>query len=275
MNKVADLHIHTHFSDSTFSPQQVVQAALKQGLACLGITDHDTCDGVEPAKQAAEGSWLEIVPGVEFSCSLQNRDIHILGYFMDCYNSKLQEQLRKFQGARVERIHKMIDKLKDQGVENILPEDVLCLAESDSVGRPHLASVLVEKGWVPDIRAAFDRYLAEDRPAYVPKFKQTPYEAIELIHQAGGVAILAHPFVTNVDELIAGFVDAGLDGLEVYYPHCYTHIVRYYEGLARKHQLLMTGGSDAHGDDRSHARIGDIRIPYELVEQMKTRALRY
>jgi len=275
LNKVADLHVHTHFSDSTFSPLAVVREALKQGLSGLGITDHDTCEGVLPAREAAEGSWLEIIPGIEFSCSLKNKDIHILGYFLDCYNHKLQEQLRKFQGARVERIYKMIKKLKMQGVDNIIPEDVLRLAESDAVGRPHLASVLVEKGWVPDIRSAFDRYLAEDRPAYVPKFKQTPYDAIALIHQAGGVAVLAHPSITNIDELIAGFVDAGLDGLEVYYPHCYPNTIRYYEGLARKYHLLMTGGSDAHGEDRSHARIGDIRISYELVEEMKARAARY
>ncbi len=275
MNKTADLHVHTHFSDSTASPNEVVQTALKQGLTCLGITDHDTCDGIAPAAQAAEGTWLEIIPGIEFSCFQQKRDIHILGYFLDCHHPELLEQLHKFQNARVERVYKMIDKLKEQGVDNIIPEDVLKLAESDAVGRPHLASVLVDKGWVSNIRSAFDRFLADDRPAYVPKFKQTPYEAIELIHQAGGAAVLAHPAVTNVDELIPGFVDAGLDGLEVYYPPRYSHTVRFYEGLARKYSLLMTGGSDAHGEDRSHGRIGDIKIPYSLVEDLKARAARY
>jgi len=275
VSRVADLHIHTYFSDSSFSPDDVVREATRRTLACIAITDHDSLEGIAPALKAAADKDLEILPGVELSCEWQNRDIHVLGYLFDVENNFFNRQLIKFCEARIDRIYKMVDKLKKEGVDNITPEEVLELAESDAVGRPHLASLLVKKGWVSNIREAFARYLSEDRPAYVAKFKQTPYDAVDLIHQAGGIAVLAHPAVTNIDELIPGFVDAGLDGLEVYYPQTSSHGIKYYEGMASRYRILMTGGSDAHGEDRGHASIGDIRIPYELIEAMKKRAERY
>ena len=275
MNKVADLHLHTIFSDSTFSPVDIVREALAHRLACVAVTDHDTLDGVLPTQEAAHGFDLEILPGIELSCEWQEKDIHILAYLMDQGNERLTRQLARFREARVERIYKMVQKLQELGIRDITAEEVLRQAGSDSVGRPHLASLLVEKGVVHDMRTAFDRYLAEDRPAYVSKYKQTPFEAIELIHQAGGIAVLAHPVMTRVDELIAAFAEAGLDGLEVYYPHSTINIISHYEGIAAKHDMIMTGGSDAHGEDRSHAQIGYIQVPYELVEGMKKRAERY
>jgi len=271
MDRFADLHIHTNFSDSTYAPKDVVLEADRIGLACVAITDHDTIDGIEPARDAAQDMLLEVIPGVELSCEQQGRDIHILGYFFDIHDATFNEQLAKFRNTRVERVKKIIQKLRDQGVDNITFDEVSDLASSDALGRPHLAQLLIDKGWVADIRQAFNKYLGENCPAYVPKFKQSPYEAIHLIRQAKGIAVLAHPMITNVDELIPSFVDAGLDGLEIYYPNASKAVVQFYEGIAQKYHLVTTGGSDAHGEDRSHARIGDIMVPYQCVEDMKKR----
>lgn len=271
MTRFADLHIHTYYSDSTSSPQEVVQEALQNKLTCIAITDHDTVDGIVPTRQEAQASGLEVINGIELSSEIQGKDVHILGY---CFNdeSPLVSALGKFQQARVERIGEMIEKLKGLGIDNITLEEVCRLTKSKSVGRPHLAAVLKEKKWVNDIGQAFDKYLAEDAPAYVAKYKISPVEAVELIRQSGGVAVMAHPMFTNKDEIIPSLVRAGMGGLEVYYPNCSEAVINHYAGLARKHNLIMTGGSDAHGKIKSHTYIGKKQIPYEVVEQLKERA---
>ncbi len=272
MNPQADLHIHTNFSDSTFSPAQVVAEGLKAGLACLAVTDHDTMDGVPPAREAALGTNLEIVPGIELSSTIENKDVHILGYFLQENDPTLRKQLEEIRSIRRERVRLMVDKLKDLGIGRIEPQEVFALAKEGSVGRPHLARILQEKGVVGSTREAFDRFLAEGRPAYVQKFQLDPYQAIKLIRQAHGVAVLAHPMVTQKDELIAGFVEAGLKGLETHYPNCPNTTVEFYEKLAKKYDLVCTGGSDAHGDNRSTTYIGKKTVGIEVVEQL--RALR-
>lgn len=269
MTRPADLHIHTNFSDSTQSPEEVVDQAHEQGLGCIAITDHDTMDGIEPAVEAAKKYALEIIPGIELSSEADGKDIHILGYFIDYKNENFARKIRNMQNARVERMREMIGKLKGLGIDNITLDEVCERAESNSVGRPHLAAVMLEKGCVTSIKKAFDQYLADDAPAYVSKYKQSPYEAIDLIRSAGGIAVLAHPMLTGVDEMIPGLVEAGLHGLEVYYPNRSDDVIRFYEGLAEKYQLIATGGSDAHGDVKKHTFIGKIKIPYSVVEQLK------
>lgn len=274
MTKFADLHIHTHFSDGTYTPEDVVLEAVKNGLNCIAITDHDTIDGIAPVTAAAKDHDLEVIPGIEFSTEWIDTDIHILGYFLNCQNSELNAKLAQFQEARIIRIQKMIENLKGQGVNDIAFEEVCRLTQSCSVGRPHLAALLKEKGWVANISEAFERYLGEECPAYVAKFKQSPSEAIELIHRCGGAAVMAHPAVTNKDELIPGLVQAGLDGIEGYYPNCSDTVIQYYEGIAAKQGLIMTGGSDAHGQEKNYIYIGKKKVPYEVVEQLKARASR-
>lgn len=269
MSGLADLHIHTYYSDSTSSPEEVVEQARQNGLNCIAIVDHDTIDGIEPTLRAASAYGLEVVPGIELSSEINGKDVHILGYFIDCKNEYFSARVKQMQGSRIGRMEEMIAKLRQLGVDNIKLEEVAALAKSDSLGRPHLAKVLVEKGVVADVRQAFDRYLSEKGPAYVSKFKQTPYEAIQLIREAGGVAVLAHPLITAVDELIPGFVQGGLGGIEVYYPNCSNNIIHFYEGIAQKHGLAVTGGSDAHGEAKRHTFIGRIKIPYELVEKLR------
>ncbi len=271
MTKWADLHIHTYYSDSTSSPEEVVADAIKAELACIAITDHDVIDGIEPVMAAAKSHGLEVIPGIELSSELNGKDIHILGYGFNYKKSPLVDKLVAIQEARMERIKKMIEKLKGLGVDNITFEEVAKKTHSNAVGRPHLAAALVEKGWASSIKAAFDKYIGEGGPAYFTKYNQTPYEAIELITNSGGVAVMAHPMHTQKDELIAPMVKAGLGGLEVYYPNCSETVVKFYKNLAKKHQILATGGSDAHGAAKTHTYVGKTQIPYELVEELKKR----
>ena len=269
MTKSADLHIHTHYSDGTMSPQEVVADALHCGINCIAITDHDTVDGISPAIEAARGCDLEVLPGIELSTEINGKDVHMLGYLFNWQDASLVEQLKEMQNARAERMKQMIQKLEALGIHNISFEEISDAARTKALGRPHLAAALVEKKIVGNMRAAFDKYLAEGAPAYVPKFKQTPQEAIQLIKGLGGIVVLAHPMLTNVDELIPGLVAAGLGGLEAHYPNCSVNVMCFYENLARKHHLVITGGSDAHGAAKKHTFIGKVRIPYDLVEKLK------
>ncbi|MCA9403154.1 MAG: PHP domain-containing protein [Candidatus Omnitrophica bacterium] len=272
MTKTADLHIHTHFSDSTSSPEEVAQQAHAAGVACIGIADHDIVDGIAPTKKAAEQYDIEVIPGVELSTQANGRDVHMLGYLFDYENAEMQERLEGMQHSRGERMRLMIQKLSDLGISGIDYDEVCSLTESGAVGRPHLATVLVKNGVVPNMQAAFDRYLADDRPAFVPKTKLTPVEAIDLIRSYGGVAVLAHPMFTRVDELIPQFVEAGMQGLEVYYPNCTPATTEFYAKIAKKYDLVATGGSDAHGDAKKNTYLGKATIPYEQVEKLKERA---
>ena len=274
MTKLADLHIHTHYSDSTLSPQEVVREAVACGLGCIAITDHDTTEGIKPTQVAAENFDLEVVPAIELSSEIHGKDIHLLGYFIDCSSEILIKELEIIQHDRGERIKNMIHKLKEYGVDNIDYEDVKPFNHSGSIGRPHLAMVLKEKGWVSSVAQAFEKYIGEGCPAYVSKFKLSPSEAISLIRKSGGIAVLAHPMVTNRDELIPSFVAAGLQGIEVYYSNCSAVTTSYYEGIAKKHNLLMTGGSDAHGKAKVNTFIGKTSIPYELVDKLKIQTKR-
>ncbi len=267
--KYADLHIHTHYSDSTSSPEEVVKQAQEFNINCIAITDHDTVDGIVPAIEAGKAQEIEVISGIELSSEINGKDVHILGYGFDYKDEELLNILKSVQSSRVERMRLMIEKLEELGVSGISLEEVCSKAKSDAVGRPHLAATLVEKGIVSNIKAAFDKYLADDAPACVSKFKQSPYEAIALIVKMGGVAVLAHPMHTAVDELIPSFVEAGMKGLEVYYPNCSENVIQYYKRLADKNNLLATGGSDAHGDSKKHTYVGKLRVDYQIVEEIK------
>lgn len=268
MARTADLHIHTCLSDGADTPQEVVALALQKELSAIAITDHDMTDGIELAMEAAVGTSLEVIAGVELSTEWHGSDIHILGYCFDLHHPVLRERLKLFCNTRLARVHQMVERLSQMGMP-VDAGDVLGLAGSDAVGRPHVAQALVNKGYVATIGEAFDRYIGEDRPGYVPKFKQSPFEAIALIRDAGGVAVMAHPMETRRDELISSFVEAGLGGLEVRYPNTPAKVIEFYEGLADKYGLIKTGGSDAHGRYRSYSPIGIARVDYSVVEQLK------
>lgn len=269
MTKFADLHIHTNYSDSTLSAGEVVDASIKNGLSCIAIVDHDTVEGIGFVKKAGLGKGLEVIAGIELSSEYSNQEIHILGYMVDCENDSFLQRLIEMQKVRVKRINLILEKLRKVGIDNITPEEICALTKSNSVGRLHVAITLQKKGWVSDTKQAFDKYLAEGACAYVGKYQQTPYEAIKFIRDSGGVAVLAHPMVTQRDELIPSFVEAGLQGIEAYYPNCPPSVIDYYANIAKKNNLVLTGGSDAHGEGKANTFIGKIKIPYELVERLK------
>lgn len=274
MNHFADLHIHTYYSDGSQSPSAVVEEACHAGLACIAVTDHDTMSGVPEAMEAGAKWGVEVVAGIELSTEMAGKDIHVLGYFLDLQNMTLQNKLQEFRNTRTSRIAAMIENLKKEGIDNISLEEIQAKVKTDALGRPHLAHELIEKGWAANPGEVFSKYLGDQCAAYVAKHKQSPFEAIELIRQAGGVSVLAHPMITNRDELLGQLVEAGLGGIEVYYPNIPDAVVIYYEGIARKHNLVMTGGSDAHGKYKHNTWIGKRRLPYENVEKLRLRAKR-
>jgi len=267
LNKLADLHLHTNFSDGTFSPEQLVEQAEKAELCCIAVTDHDCISGIEPAIKAA-GDSLEVIPGIELSAEINSKEIHILGYFIDPDSSELKKEVDKLYLIRNRRVYDILDKLKELGI-GLEPEDVFSIAGEGTVSRLHIAKAMLSKGLVSNIYEAFSKYISNDGPAYAGKFSLTPQDAIKLIKEAKGVPVLAHPHTYNCDELIPGFVKAGLRGLEVYYPDYSEALTRYYLQIADKYNLLVTGGSDCHGDSKPNITVGKINVPYELVEKIK------
>lgn len=270
--RFADLHIHTNFSDSTASPEEVVAEAHARRLACISITDHDTVDGLPDALAAARPLGLEVITGVELSSEYKGKDIHILGYCFDFKDSPLVRELKVMQEARMERMKRMITRLNELGKGGISLEDVTGLTRSDSVGRLHLAKLLLERGHVNSLDEAFVKYLGEGAAAYYPKFRQTPFEAIRLINDSGGVAVMAHPVLTQRNDLIPDLVKAGLGGLEAYYPNCLMSMVNFYLDIVKEYDLVATGGSDAHGASKTNTYVGKSYVPYEWVEKLKARA---
>jgi len=243
--------------------------AAAAGLKTISLTDHDNVDGLEAAEQIAARVGLELIPGIEMTTETAQAEIHILGYYLDRRNPGLLEVLARIQASRIERIHTIVQKLKSLGVE-IEASDVFALSGEKSPGRPHVARALIKKGLVLNFREAFKRYLDFRAPAYVPHFKLTPTEAIKLIKSAGGIAVFAHPAISKADDLIPELITSGLRGIEAYYLGHYADQVDYYVELGRKNGLLLTGGSDFHGEDSGReTKLGDFSIPDELVDKLR------
>lgn len=267
--KLADLHIHTNFSDGSFSPEKVVQIGLEKGLAAIAITDHDSVGGVIPAVEAAKGNNIEVVAGAELSSYIGEQGIHIVALFIDVQDSALLEHLDFFRNFRHKRGEVIINKLNQLGVK-ISIDDVLAISGSGSMGRPHIAQALVKIGATTSIKESFDRYLGNGRPAYVPKYKIDPGKAAEIIHSAGGAAILAHPAIsTKSDHEIYHIMSMGLDGVEIVHAKHNSHQIQHLTEMARSNRWLMSGGSDCHGDDKEHSDIGECTINLEMFENIR------
>jgi predicted metal-dependent phosphoesterase TrpH len=255
-----------------------VRYAKGKGLKAIAITDHDTIDGNAEALDEGAKSGIEVIPGVEISAQFDLGSMHILGFFIDIGNQGLNESLSLLQETRAERNPKMVQKLRELGLE-ISYDEVLHASGGGQVGRPHFAQVMVKKGYVNAVQEAFDRYLRKGAPAYVDKFRFDPKEAMELIREAGGIPVLAHPFTLHIpsphqlNALLAELVQLGLMGIEISYPEHTKDQISLYKGLAEKHGLLMTGGSDYHGIEADKVEIGigsrDMRLSYSMVEAMK------
>ncbi|MFQ5512489.1 MAG: PHP domain-containing protein [Candidatus Krumholzibacteriia bacterium] len=259
-----DLHMHSNFSDGRHAPTQLVEMALDKGLAAISLTDHDSLEGVPEFMEAGREKGVETVPGVELSAEFDGRDLHILGYGVDPDDSAFQEMLKKFRDTRYKRGIKIVERLNALGV-SIDPADVLAKAGKGALGRPHIASVLVEKGIVPRVADAFDKYIADGGPAYVPKYKMNPTEAIEHVHAAGGLAFVAHPgiFLDKVEEMDE-LLSRGFDGVEVFHPSHNGTVTEELQSLAERRGLLVSGGSDFHGFNGKHMPIGAVKVPYTV-----------
>jgi predicted metal-dependent phosphoesterase TrpH len=267
----ADLHLHTNFSDGTFTPEQLAEEGKRHGLAAMALTDHDTLEGCERMAAACAARGIEFIPGTELTAEFNGSELHLLGYCVDTGNQILLGEIARFQLVRQNRIHEMVARLNKMDVP-LQADAVFALANCRSPGRPHVARALVQAGLCANLDEAFERFLKMNRPAWVPKFKMSATDAIKLIHQAGGVAVMAHPALNRSDELIPGMAAAGLDGLECFHTKHSTAASEHYLEMADELHLLVTGGSDCHGLNKGKPLVGSIKLPYEYVEKLKQKA---
>ncbi len=268
MNNGVDLHLHSTASDGKYTPSQLVQLALRKKLRAIALTDHDTTDGIEEALSAAQQTGLTVIPGVEISTNVSgDLELHILGYHVDHRHAPLQKRLQELRESRLVRAREILRLLAKAGLP--LPwERVLAMAGHGSIGRPHIAQAMVEANYVNSVENAFRLYIGRGGPAYVERYKLAPQDAIELIRQAGGLSVLAHP--SQVTEYIPSLVQAGLVGLEVYYNGYEEAEKQSLAKLAGKHGLIATGGSDFHGPGITSAtELGQVDVPWSAVEQLQ------
>jgi len=251
-----DLHSHTTASDGTLAPRELVRLAARHGVRVLAVTDHDSTGGVREAIDEARSlTSLEIVPGLEINCDVPGAEIHVLGYCVDWEAPWFQEFLGAQREERRQRVYRIAERLAELGMP-IEPDAVFALVKEGSAGRPHVAQAMVDRGYVKSIREAFDRYLSLNGPANVPRRRLTPAEAVRIIRRARGVPVLAHPGLANRDELIPELVDAGLLGIEAFYPEHSSGQITMYREMCARLGLVATGGSDFHGP-----RVGGVKHP--------------
>ena len=266
-----DLHAHTTASDGALSPVELVRLAQSLGLRALAVTDHDTVDGVAEAIREADTLGIELVPGVEISANFGKVPVHVLGLFLEYRDPSLLEFFAEARERRVERVHQMVGKLAKLGID-IEPASVFARSSHGTIGRPHVAEVLLERGVVSSLKEAFVRFLGDDGPAYVGNETVSLEEAIALIRRAGGLASLAHPYVLDDDRVIGDMAACRLPALEVYHRDHTPEKVARYEALAEELSLLATGGSDFHrpnGDDRE---LGCPQLNEEAFERLRAAA---
>lgn len=264
-----DLHMHTTCSDGHLTPTELVRAVHKAGLDIVAITDHDTTAGIEEARQAVGNTSLRIIPGIEISSHIDDFEIHVLGLNVDHTSLDFQNRLEGLRKARRERIHVIVETLNKLGIK-IDADEVFALAKGKSVGRPHVARALVKKGVVASTDQAFKRFLGRTAPAYVKTYDLVPAEAFAMIRQAGGIPVLAHPAFVGDDTVIPTLIGAGLMGIEVFHRYEDESVWENYLRMAERYQLLVTGGSDFHGYDRStkSSDLGEVTLPYEYFQKL-------
>ncbi|MFW6381223.1 MAG: PHP domain-containing protein [Bacillota bacterium] len=271
---VADLHVHSTYSDGSFSPEALVKKAWQLGLKALAVADHDTVEGVEPALEAGQKYGLEVIPALEFSTFRGKAEIHILGYYVDYKDERLLGMVDKIFQARLERARKMVKLLNQQGV-NITLTGVREIAGDEYIGRPHIARAMVEAGYIEEMGEAFTGdYIGNQGQAYVDKYRLKPEQAIRIIKEAGGIPVLAHPvFVNHGRSLgkadIKGLKDRGLEGLEVFHSKHNQQDTDFYLEIAREFNLLITGGSDFHGENSPGVNLGDVRLNKEYLDKLR------
>ena len=277
MRDLIDLHTHSNASDGTYTPKELIAYAQEKELRAIALTDHDTMDGIEEVMEAAEGTLLEVIPGIELSTTWWGKDVHIVGLGIDWKDTHFRKELTYFQQSRDARNIKMIERLNEHGMD--ITYEAMKEAFPDSVWtRAHFARFLFEHGYVGSVSEAFDRYLGDRACCYVPREKVTPAQAIRLIHEGGGKAVFAHPVLCRFidDRLIRAVKElkkAGLDGLEAMYSTYKPFEERNMIRLAKELSLCISGGSDFHGTNKPHidlgSGMGNLKIPYSVWEKIK------
>lgn len=270
-----DLHLHTTASDGLLEPAVLVDLAWRAGIRTMSVTDHDTVAALPEIEIAATASGISFVSGIEITAVHEGRDIHVLGYFFDRLDAALTAFLEKQRVDRIRRVNVMADKLADMG-KPIDREAVLASRSSGkSLGRPLVAKALVRAGHVLDTRQAFDQLIGEGKPAFIPRSGAVPAEVIAIINSAGGLASLAHPGLLRRDDLIPAMVDAGLTAVEAFHSEHDPTMTEHYLALADRHGILVSGGSDYHGDkERRRAAFGTVGLPYDRFERLAARGKR-
>ncbi|MBQ8198831.1 MAG: PHP domain-containing protein [Lachnospiraceae bacterium] len=282
--KSVDLHVHSNKSDGTFAPSDLVTLALSKGLSAFALTDHDTTEGIDEALAAASaararGADIEVIPGIEFSTEYEGKDIHIVGIDIDYKSDAFQKYLKNFQDSRDNRNRKMCIKLAEHGVD--ITYEKLRAEYPDSVlTRAHYAKYMLEHGAVKSMSEAFDRYIGDRAPCFLPREKVTPSQAVTLILESGGIPILAHPILyhmsdARLDKLVATLKEDGLVGIEAIYSTYNQAEERQIRKLADKYDLRISGGSDFHGGTKPGLEMGNgygkLFVPYEVLEKLRER----
>lgn len=274
---IVDLHVHSNKSDGSFTPTELVDYAVQKGLSAFALTDHDTTDGIDEAVAAAEGTSVEVIPGIEFSTEYEGKDIHILGLYIDHKSPAFVSHIRSFVDSRTLRNHKMCKRLQEAGID-ISYERLQAMFPESVITRSHYARFLLEHGYVKNLKEAFEHYIGDHCPYYVPREKITPAQAVSLILQAGGIPILAHPVLyhlsdAKLEELIILLKNTGLIGIEAVYSTYNAAEERHMRALAAKYDLAVSGGSDFHGAAKPNLDLatgyGGLVVPEELLLLLK------
>ena len=273
MEGKVDLHIHTNYSDGFHSPEEIIVKAKNQGFEAISITDHDNLSGIKEATEKGDEIGIEVIPGVEISSDIKDREIHILGYFVETESVELERYLNFFREERLKRAVRIVNKLNLLGL-SISIDDVMEKAKNSAVGRPHIAQAMMEKGLTSNFYEAFNKYIGNNGPAYEKKVHISPQSAFKIINDAGGLSFIAHPGYME-ESLLKELIDEGVDGIEVIHSSHSQQQVKFYRGIVNEYFLLESGGSDFHGGKREDDKnFGTYFTKYSVIEAMRKRLLK-
>ena len=267
-----DLHLHTRYSDGSWTPDSLCREAARQELASIAVTDHDTLDGVAETMAAGQYYGVEVIPAVEVTCRVGVKEIHLLGYLPGnaWQDAALHAVLEHSKHIREKRVHDMVAALNELGIA-ITTADVFAGSDCGTVGRPHVALALIKRGVVRTKEEAFERFLKRGKPGFVERYRMEAVEAIGHLKRAGGLAVLAHPALNKIDDDIPMLVQQGLAGLEIWHSRHSAGQMEHYRKIAQRLELLVTGGSDCHGSAHGRILIGSVDVPYECVTALRAK----
>ncbi|NMB83075.1 MAG: PHP domain-containing protein [Ignavibacteria bacterium] len=268
MSVKIDLHMHTTHSDGAFSPTELVLKAKAAGLDIISITDHDSVNGIKEAIAVGKDTGVEVIPGLEISTDLDEKEVHLLAYFIDIDNEELQKYLSFFRDERFHRAKRIVQKLRNLGL-SITIDDVIDHARNSAIGRPHIAYAMVNLGLISNYYEAFERFIGDYGPAFERKIHVSPQSATKLISDAGGLSFVAHPGYMK-ESILIDLIKAGIDGIEVIHPSHSESQINFYRGIVNQYCLLESGGSDFHGGKKEDGEnLGKYNISPNHLEAMR------